>query len=205
MGTNCLIEGLRCGQNYTASVIGTNLKCNSTASEEVTFMTGRSEAWITCLCHREKYNAPLQQLKTLIIPLPSHYKHSLPSKNDNLAKSDLMCPHSPTIASAFPPAPCPPTNIEAFRDCDANHALIVWQNHQTKGLYTATIEDQSGTQLTCTSNTVNNCKITSLPCGKTYSVTVTYNDGNCPSTSTPINMDSGSKLRGVNCFSLEER
>ncbi|KAI3375007.1 hypothetical protein L3Q82_021535, partial [Scortum barcoo] len=126
MGTSCLIEGLRCGQNYTASIIATNLKCNSTASEEVSFMT----------------------------------------------------------------APCPPTNIEAFRDCDANHALIVWQNHQPTGLYTATIEDQSGAQLTCTSNTVSNCKITSLPCGKRYNVTVSYNDGNCPSTSTPISMDS---------------
>ncbi|XP_067460816.1 mucin-4-like [Thunnus thynnus] len=126
MGTNCLMEDLKCGQNYTANVIATNLKCNSTDSMEVTFMT----------------------------------------------------------------APCPPTHIEAFRDCDANHALIVWQNHQPTGLYTATIEDQSGVQLTCTSNTVNNCKITSLPCGRRYSVTVTYNDGNCPSTSTPISMDS---------------
>ncbi|XP_033507400.2 uncharacterized protein LOC117272533 [Epinephelus lanceolatus] len=126
MGTTCLIEDLRCGQNYTASVVGTNLKCNSSASQEVTFMT----------------------------------------------------------------APCSPTNVEAFRDCDANHALIVWQNHQPTGLYTATIEDQSGAQLNCTSNTVNNCKITSLPCGKRYSVIVTYNDGNCPSTSTPISMDS---------------
>ncbi|KAM3604918.1 uncharacterized protein V6R79_017981 [Siganus canaliculatus] len=126
MGTNCLMEGLRCGQNYTASVIGSNLKCNSSASREVTFMT----------------------------------------------------------------APCPPTNIEAYRDCDANHALIIWQNHQPTGLYSATIEDQSGAQLSCTSNTVNNCKITSLPCGKRYNVTVTYNDGNCPSTSAPIHMDS---------------
>nr|XP_046264816.1 mucin-4-like [Scatophagus argus] len=126
MGNNCLMEDLACGQNYTASIIGTNLKCNSSASEEVTFMT----------------------------------------------------------------APCPPTDIEAFRDCDANHALIVWQNHQPTGLFTATIEDLSGAQLTCTSNTVNNCKITSLPCGKRYNVTVTYNDGNCPSTSKPISMDS---------------
>lgn len=92
----------------------------------------------------------------------------------------------------LPSAPCPPNNIEAFRDCDANHALIVWQNHQSTGLYTATIEDQSGAQLTCISNTVNNCKIPSLPCGKRYNVTVTYSDGNCASTSTPISMDSGS-------------
>lgn len=47
MGTNCLIEGLRCGQNYTASVIATNINCNSSTSHEVDFMTGRSEGWIT--------------------------------------------------------------------------------------------------------------------------------------------------------------
>ncbi|XP_054624521.1 fibronectin type III domain-containing protein 7-like [Dunckerocampus dactyliophorus] len=125
-GTDCLVEGLRCAQNYTAHVTGTNLKCNSSTSEEIAFST----------------------------------------------------------------APCPPDNIEAFRDCDANHALIVWQNHQSTGIYTATIEDQSGAQLTCNSNTVNNCKIRDLPCGKTYSVTVTNSDESCLSTSTPISMDS---------------
>ncbi|XP_034558806.1 fibronectin type III domain-containing protein 7-like [Notolabrus celidotus] len=126
MGTSCLIEGLQCARNYTGSVIGTNMKCNSTISAEVTFETG----------------------------------------------------------------PCPPTNIEANRDCDANQALIVWQNHLSTGLYTATIEDQTGSQLNCTSDTVNNCKIASLPCGMRYSVSVTYYDGTCPSTSTSISMDS---------------
>ncbi|XP_008280490.1 mucin-19 [Stegastes partitus] len=126
VGTSCLIEGLACGQNYTASVVGTNFECNSTINQEISFRT----------------------------------------------------------------APCPPTNIEAFRDCDANHALIVWQNRQLAGLYTATIEDQSGAQLSCTNNTANYCKISSLPCGRKYNVTVTYNDGNCPSTSTPISMYS---------------
>uniref|UniRef100_A0A671WP98 Fibronectin type-III domain-containing protein n=1 Tax=Sparus aurata TaxID=8175 RepID=A0A671WP98_SPAAU len=126
MGTNCLLQGLQCGQNYTAHTIGTNLKCNSSSSNVVTFTT----------------------------------------------------------------APCPPTNIEAYRDCDANHALIVWQNHRPTGLYTATIEDRSGARLNCTSNTLNNCKITSLPCGKRYSVAVSYDDGVCTSTSTPIQMDS---------------
>ncbi|XP_075875918.1 fibronectin type III domain-containing protein 7-like [Nelusetta ayraudi] len=126
MGATCLMEGLRCGQNYTASIVGSNLQCNSSTSKEIAFMT----------------------------------------------------------------APCPPTNIEAFRDCNANHALIVWQNHQPTGLYTANIVDQTGAQLNCTSNTVNNCKIKSLPCGRRYNATVTYYDGNCPSTSTSISMDS---------------
>lgn len=97
----------------------------------------------------------------------------------------------------FPTAPCPPTNIEAFRDCNANQAVIAWQNHQPTGLYTATIEDQSGAQLSCNSNTLNNCKITSLPCGRRYNVSVSYSDGVCASTSTAIRMDSGSTFTVV--------
>lgn len=82
----------------------------------------------------------------------------------------------------------------ANRDCDLNNAMIVWQNHQPGDLYTATIQDQKGAQLNCTSNTVNNCKINALPCGRRYSVDVTYYDGTCPSTSAPISMDSGRKI-----------
>lgn len=97
-----------------------------------------------------------------------------------------------TGASSFPrPAPCPPTDIEAHRDCDANHALVTWQNHQPTGRYSATIEDQHGARLNCTSDTVNSCKIPAMPCGKRYGVTVTYHDGNCPSTSAAVSMDSG--------------
>lgn len=40
MGTTCLMEGLRCGQNYTASIVGSNLQCNSSSGRELAFMTG---------------------------------------------------------------------------------------------------------------------------------------------------------------------
>lgn len=43
MDSTRMIDGLRCGQNYTASVFGTDFICNSTTSQEVSFMTGRSE------------------------------------------------------------------------------------------------------------------------------------------------------------------
>ncbi|XP_017277744.1 serine-rich adhesin for platelets-like [Kryptolebias marmoratus] len=125
LGTNCLIKGLRCGQNYTSKVIGSNLMCNSTESQ-TNFMTG----------------------------------------------------------------PCPPTNIDASRDCDADRAVILWQSQQMSGLYTAILEDQSGDTLNCTNNANNRCEIPSVPCGKKYNVFVTYDDGNCRSTSTNVSMDS---------------
>jgi len=39
--TNCLIEGLNCGQTYNVSVTATNYKCNSSISSHSTMTTGR--------------------------------------------------------------------------------------------------------------------------------------------------------------------
>lgn len=89
------------------------------------------------------------------------------------------------------PAPCAPTRIEAMRDCVANHVVIIWQDHETTGTYTAVMEDHSGGRLNCTSTSVNHCKIPNLPCGTRYNVTVTHDDGICHSTSTQISTDSG--------------
>ncbi|KAJ8357216.1 hypothetical protein SKAU_G00200100 [Synaphobranchus kaupii] len=126
MDTQCQIQGLRCGQNYTGSVVATNMKCNSSESARVTLET----------------------------------------------------------------APCPPDHIEALLDCAANHALIVWQNHQSIGSYTAIIQDANGGLLSC-STTNNNCVISELKCGQVYAVTVQHHDGTCSSLhSAPIQMDS---------------
>lgn len=149
MGTDCLMGGLTCGQFYNASIIGTNLNCNSTPSEVVTFRTGTPTA---------------------------------PRVSDR--------PKTPI--PVFPPSgPCPPTNIEALRDCDSNRARISWQSRWPSGRHTATLQEANGAQVTCTSNTVSNCNVTSLPCGRKYNVTVAYSDGTCSSTSAPIRMDSG--------------
>ncbi|XP_015242186.1 PREDICTED: uncharacterized protein LOC107092315 [Cyprinodon variegatus] len=104
--------------------------------------------------------------------------------------TNFACNSTASHEVHFMTATCPPTNIEAFRDCDANHAVITWQHIQTSGIYTAWLEDQDGPQVNCTSDSVNNCTIMSLPCGKTYNVTVSYSNGQCQSTSTSITMDS---------------
>ncbi|XP_034038477.1 fibronectin type III domain-containing protein 7-like [Thalassophryne amazonica] len=144
MMPTCVIDSLQCGQNYNASVIGTNMMCNSTVSHQVTFKT----------------------------------------------------------------ASCRPEDVVALRNCHNNSVLIMWQNHQPDGVYTATIEDPSGTQFTCTSNTVSNCTINAPPCGKTYNVTVTNTATQCNSTSAVITMDSvpcgpGDVLANVSCSTGE--
>ncbi|XP_035277663.1 fibronectin type III domain-containing protein 7-like [Anguilla anguilla] len=126
MDTQCQIQGLRCGQTYEASVVATNMRCNSSESDRVTLET----------------------------------------------------------------APCPPDHIEAILDCEANHALIVWQNHLSIGSYTAIIQDADGGMLSC-STPSNNCVIPELRCGKLYTVSVQHYDGTCSSLpSAPIQMDS---------------
>lgn len=90
-----------------------------------------------------------------------------------------------------PPAPCPPDDIKALLDCEANNALVSWQSHLTGASYTATMEDKQDGLLSCMT-TSNNCTISDLKCGQEYAVSVTHHNSMCPSMpSDTIHMDSG--------------
>lgn len=177
LGTSCLINGLSCGQHYTAKVIGTNLMCNSTESQEAIFMTGKL--------------------------LPGQDK--VKKEKDSFGNFSMKKQNFPASFELFSPGPCPPANIEVSRDCNVNRAVILWQNQHMSGLYTATIEDQSGNTLNCSSSTDNSCYIPAVPCGKTYNVKVTYTDGNCLSTSTNVSMDSGNTTFGQLCKNCDAK
>ena len=53
--TNCIIEGLDCGQNYISTVVAANLECNSTITEQVAFTTGRTKRVVDKLMHYMDY------------------------------------------------------------------------------------------------------------------------------------------------------
>ncbi|KAL0966458.1 hypothetical protein UPYG_G00295530 [Umbra pygmaea] len=103
---------------------------------------------------------------------------------------DHECITEKVLGEAAETAPCPPDQVQAFRDCAANQALIVWQSYQKSGFYVASMEDQDGGWLSCNTTNSNSCNISQLRCGQKYSVTVTHTDGICPSTSAPITMDA---------------
>ncbi|XP_061587415.1 fibronectin type III domain-containing protein 7-like [Cololabis saira] len=209
----CYFTDTSCGQFYTYRVYAVTPACQSQVSEPQFVQTSpclptnirtraecRSDTLITTWGssagalsytveaegnNRVTYNCSSSTNNCSItgVPCGEHLSVWIVASNDN-------CSTQRVLGEVAQTAPCPPTNIEAVRDCDKHQAVIVWQVHQASGMYTATMEDQNGAQLTCTSNNVSNCKITDLPCGEEYNVSVTYHSGNCPSTSTPISMES---------------
>ncbi len=88
-------------------------------------------------------------------------------------------------------APCPPGSLEALLDCQENQALVSWLGTRSMISFTATMEDQHGGFLSC-STTANSCRIPDLKCGQVYDISVIYHDGICPSMpSHAIQMKSG--------------
>lgn len=101
------------------------------------------------------------------------------------------------FVSLFLPAPCPPSQVQATLDCDGNRALVSWLSSRLPSSYTASIVDQSGSLLSC--STVNSsCWVPSLKCGQVYDVSVTYHNGICRSKlSAPIRMNSGESRAAI--------
>lgn len=106
-------------------------------------------------------------------------------------------------------AACPPDQVSATLDCDANEALISWRGQPEMNSYTAAIEDQGQGLLGC-STTNTSCTIPNLKCGQNYTITVSHHDGMCPSMpSQPVYMESGKKhirfdFTSIFCYSCYE-
>ncbi|XDV45473.1 hypothetical protein PO909_013567, partial [Leuciscus waleckii] len=77
-------------------------------------------------------------------------------------------------------APCPPGDVQALLDCQENQALVSWLGSRDMISFTATMEDQVGGLLSC-STTASSCRIPNLKCGQAYAVSVIHHDGICPS------------------------
>lgn len=88
-------------------------------------------------------------------------------------------------------APCPPGYVQALLDCQENQALVSWLGSRGMISYTATMEDQAGGLLSC-STIASSCRIPNLKCGQVYAISVIHHDGICPSMpSRAIQMKSG--------------
>lgn len=92
-------------------------------------------------------------------------------------------------------APCPPGDVQALLDCQENQALVSWLGSRSMISFTATMEDQVGGLLSC-STTASSCRIPNLKCGQVYAVSVTHHDGVCPSMpSRPVLLRSGKEVK----------
>uniref|UniRef100_A0A8C2DDM7 Fibronectin type-III domain-containing protein n=1 Tax=Cyprinus carpio TaxID=7962 RepID=A0A8C2DDM7_CYPCA len=111
--------------------------------------------------------------------------------NASVIASNAICNSSVSESISVETAPCPPGSVEALLDCQENQALVSWLGPLSMISFTATMEDQVGGLLSC-STTANSCRIPNLKCGQVYDISVIYHDGICPSMpSHAIQMKSG--------------
>ncbi|XP_053096527.1 uncharacterized protein LOC113530559 [Pangasianodon hypophthalmus] len=110
--------------------------------------------------------------------------------NASIFSSNYKCNSSVSNKIIVETAPCPPSQVQTTLDCDGNRALVSWLSSRFPGSYTASMVDQSGGLLNC--STVNSsCWVPSLKCGQVYDVSITYHNGICRSRpSAPIRMNS---------------
>ncbi|XP_048832460.1 uncharacterized protein LOC125708743 isoform X2 [Brienomyrus brachyistius] len=104
--------------------------------------------------------------------------------------SNFKCNSSESVRVIRETANCPPDQVQATLDCLENHALVSWQTWQSKASCTASMEDEVGGLLSC-STTGSSCNVSGLKCGQKYKVWVTQHSGTCPAAhSKSIDFDS---------------
>ncbi|XP_061636365.1 fibronectin-like isoform X2 [Phyllopteryx taeniolatus] len=104
--------------------------------------------------------------------------------------SNFKCNSTQSEAVTTETAACPPSNVTASLNCEANEALISWHGQPEINSYTVTIVDKYDRLLSC-SSTETTCGVPTLKCGQLYTVTVFHHDSICPSMpSQPIYMES---------------
>ncbi|XP_071011253.1 fibronectin type III domain-containing protein 7-like [Oncorhynchus clarkii lewisi] len=178
----CAIPSVHCGESLTMYITAFDDNCPSYRTLGQVAETAMDDAGVVHTCNSMDTKCQIKGLRC-----SSTY-------NAFVTATNLKCNSSDSEIVTIETAPCLPDHIEAFLDCAANHALIVWQGHHSILSYTATIEDTEGGLLSC-STTGNNCTVPSLKCGQLYSVSVMHHDGICPSIpSQAITMESGRNL-----------
>lgn len=87
-------------------------------------------------------------------------------------------------------APCPPEAVDVQMDCSSGVMTVTWAaNPDAESFH---VRATSGVDSLSCNSTATSCSIRSLPCGHSYSVTVTADRDGCESQPSPaVNVSSG--------------
>nr|XP_015211037.1 PREDICTED: uncharacterized protein LOC102685057 [Lepisosteus oculatus] len=203
-GTNCSFTHLRCGQRYSFSVVGITNQCRSLIDSamdlatvpcvptnldprrdcdtNIVAITWDAAAGATGYIakaesnqgHRTSCNSPDTHCSINDMKCGQEYSIVIVSMDANCA-SQISTPAK--VATA----PCPNTNLQASIDCPTNVAAISWTPGNGSDSYEALAECFSiGHRAVC-NTTGSSCNISTLQCGKRYTVSVTGEGNGCRS------------------------
>ncbi|KAJ8277963.1 hypothetical protein GJAV_G00082190 [Gymnothorax javanicus] len=201
INTQCSIQGLRCGQVYSAFIIATNLKCNSSESTHITVETAP--------CPPDHIGALLDcEANQALVSWQSHlsdasYTVTMEDKeggllscmtaDSNCTIPDLkcgqeyavtvthhtqICPSRPSDAIHVHSVPCGPENMQAMVDCGTGMLNISWEASAHAQSYTTYVSSESREWI-YQESTDPQCSFHELDCGRSYTVMVKSFNGSC--------------------------
>ncbi|XP_047442067.1 uncharacterized protein LOC125008801 [Mugil cephalus] len=104
--------------------------------------------------------------------------------------SDKQCDSDPSEADSLLSVPCVPTDVEVHMICPSNQAVVSWSASDGALSYKVTAQSTQGDISACEAEDPM-CTLTSLTCGRSYSVQVVAQDDICSSLPSPaIKFDS---------------
>nr|XP_055057047.1 uncharacterized protein LOC129441425 [Misgurnus anguillicaudatus] len=201
--TQCDVTDLRCGQQYSITVVAKTIDCMGQSSQPVTLVSApcpntNVQARLDCQTNAAliswtpgngtlRFNATLQSSRDL-------NQHSCTTNSSSCNISSLQCGERynisvtgygqtcsscSTTSLSLDTAPCVPTQVNVSMTCQSDIASVSWT--ASAGLvlyYIATAESANGQTLTCNSSSTS-CNLSGLMCGRAYNVSVTAVSANC--------------------------
>ncbi|XP_073671225.1 uncharacterized protein [Paramisgurnus dabryanus] len=201
--TQCDVTDLRCGQQYSITVVAKTIDCMGQSSQPVPLVSApcpntNVQARLDCQTNAAliswtpgngtlRFNATLQSSRDF-------NQHSCITNSSSCNISSLQCGERynisvtgygqtcsscSTTSLSLDAAPCVPTQVNVSLTCQSDTASVSWT--ASAGLvlyYVATAESANGQTLTCNSSSTS-CNISGLMCGRAYNVSVTAVSANC--------------------------
>ncbi|XP_051515678.1 uncharacterized protein LOC127418869 [Myxocyprinus asiaticus] len=211
--TSCRLPSLYCGQAYNLTVTAQNSHCDSQSAfsklQSVPCTPTDVQASLICLSNsaavtwKSALGALSYQAEGITVDgnhtaycnsnvTQCNLEHLLCGRTYNVSvlSADHVCSSEESAFTQVQTAPCPPQAVDVWVNCSTAVITVTWAANPNAESFRVRAATTGGVVLSCDS-TGTSCSIGGLPCGHTYSVTVTAIRGGCESqASTAVNASS---------------
>ncbi|XP_051736094.1 fibronectin type III domain-containing protein 7-like [Ctenopharyngodon idella] len=211
--SSCKLDNLHCGQAYNLTITAQDSHCDSqnafSTLQSVPCTPTNVQTSLVCLSNsaavtwQSASGALSYQAEGITVDgthtancsssmTHCNLEHLLCGQTYNVSvlSTDHSCSSEESLFTQVHTAPCPPQAVDVKVNCSAGLMTVTWVANPDAESFHVRAATSGGALLTCDS-TSTSCSITGLPCGQSYSITVTSVRGGCESQpSTAVNVTS---------------
>ncbi|XP_072296578.1 uncharacterized protein [Eucyclogobius newberryi] len=208
--SNCTLNGLACGQNYTITVIAFSGSCVGPTSGPVMLTTapcGVANLTTELTCGSNTLNVSMSPASgdstyTVTVSGPNGFSTNCTATSTTCQFTGLQCAtqfnvsavtegstcNSPATHSVVTTGPCDPANVTSALICSSDSATVSWDAAAGADAYTVKASEVGSQYETSCRNDTPSCQLNQLKCGKSYTLTVVSESASCNSTGTTASL-----------------